>query len=113
MGSNPGEDMDVCKCIVPVWHGPVWLVEAERWDHPQGFLPSKNWSGTEQKRTVTCMVVRIPLDSTLDTRIDLRQRTTRRRIKLSNIGPLPIDQRAANRTINLNRLRTLSIYLMA
>ncbi|GFY10661.1 hypothetical protein TNCV_2194821 [Trichonephila clavipes] len=21
LGSNPGEDMDVCKCIVPSWHG--------------------------------------------------------------------------------------------
>ncbi|GFX03987.1 hypothetical protein TNCV_4678911 [Trichonephila clavipes] len=21
LGLNPGEDMDVCKCIVPSWHG--------------------------------------------------------------------------------------------
>ncbi|GFX23893.1 hypothetical protein TNCV_2729981 [Trichonephila clavipes] len=21
LGLNPGEDMDVCKCIVPLWHG--------------------------------------------------------------------------------------------
>ncbi|GFU58940.1 transposable element Tc3 transposase [Trichonephila clavipes] len=39
----------------------VWLVEGEdRWeapDHPQGFLPL-NWSETEQKRTVTCMVLK-------------------------------------------------------
>ncbi|GFW33298.1 hypothetical protein TNCV_2859751 [Trichonephila clavipes] len=21
LGSNPGEDMDICKCIVPLWHG--------------------------------------------------------------------------------------------
>ncbi|GFV46531.1 uncharacterized protein TNCV_3234181 [Trichonephila clavipes] len=62
LGSNPGEDMDVCKCIVPLWHGGtlnsrraasplVWLVEGEeRWeapDHPHGFLPL-NWGGTEQ-----------------------------------------------------------------
>ncbi|GFW21144.1 uncharacterized protein TNCV_2703821 [Trichonephila clavipes] len=37
----------------------VGLVE-ERWeapDQPQGFLPL-NWVGTEQKRTVTCMVLK-------------------------------------------------------
>ncbi|GFS72346.1 uncharacterized protein TNCV_1827471 [Trichonephila clavipes] len=64
--------MDVCECIVPLQHGGtlnnrraasplVWLVEGEeRWeapDHPQGFLPL-NWGGTEQKRTVTCMVLK-------------------------------------------------------
>ncbi|GFV16154.1 uncharacterized protein TNCV_3379181 [Trichonephila clavipes] len=40
----------------------VWLVEREeKWDahnHPQGFLPL-NWGGTEQKRTVACMVLRL------------------------------------------------------
>ncbi|GFY27201.1 uncharacterized protein TNCV_2068221 [Trichonephila clavipes] len=40
----------------------VWLVEGkERWeapDLPQGFLPL-NWGGTEQKRTVTFMVLRL------------------------------------------------------
>ncbi|GFV01811.1 cullin-4A [Trichonephila clavipes] len=74
LGSNPGEDMDVCKCTVPLRHGGtlnrrraasplVWLGE-ERWeapDHPQGFLPP-NWSGTEQKRTVTWMVLRLTTD---------------------------------------------------
>ncbi|GFT28732.1 uncharacterized protein TNCV_3584671 [Trichonephila clavipes] len=50
LGSNPGEDMDVCKCIVPLRHGGtlnsrraasplVWLMEGVvRWeapDHPQ------------------------------------------------------------------------------
>ncbi|GFV31676.1 uncharacterized protein TNCV_2189891 [Trichonephila clavipes] len=50
---NPGEDMDVCKCIVPSLHGGtlnsrraasslVRLVEGgDRWeapDHPQGVL---------------------------------------------------------------------------
>ncbi|GFV34550.1 uncharacterized protein TNCV_1448561 [Trichonephila clavipes] len=60
--------MDVCKCIVPLRHGGTLnsrraasLVEGEeRWeapDHPQGFLPL-NWGGTEQKRTVTCMVLK-------------------------------------------------------
>ncbi|GFW44393.1 uncharacterized protein TNCV_1748221 [Trichonephila clavipes] len=58
------------KCIVPSRHGGtlnsrraacplVRLVEGEeRWEalgHPQGFLPP-NWGGTEQNRTVTCMV---------------------------------------------------------
>ncbi|GFW17370.1 uncharacterized protein TNCV_3905801 [Trichonephila clavipes] len=64
--------MDVCKCIVPWRYGGtlnssraasplVWLVEGkERWetpDHPQGFL-LLNWDGTEQNRTVTCMVLK-------------------------------------------------------
>ncbi|GFT59061.1 uncharacterized protein TNCV_186421 [Trichonephila clavipes] len=39
----------------------VWLVEGEERreapDHPQGFLPL-DWGGTEQKRTVTCMVLK-------------------------------------------------------
>ncbi|GFW46048.1 uncharacterized protein TNCV_3276651 [Trichonephila clavipes] len=50
LGLNPGEDMDVCKCIVPLRHGGdlnsrraasplVWLVEGverrEAPDHPQ------------------------------------------------------------------------------
>ncbi|GFV77344.1 uncharacterized protein TNCV_2406631 [Trichonephila clavipes] len=39
----------------------VWLVEGEeRWeapDHLQGFLPL-NWGGTEQKRTVTCIMLK-------------------------------------------------------
>ncbi|GFY13990.1 transposable element Tcb2 transposase [Trichonephila clavipes] len=54
LGSNPREDMDVCKCIVPSRHGgtlnsrraaspPVRLVGGEeKWeasDHPQGVLP--------------------------------------------------------------------------
>ncbi|GFU03328.1 uncharacterized protein TNCV_3338451 [Trichonephila clavipes] len=53
LGSNPGEDMDICKCTVPSQHGCslnsrraanplVRLVEGkERWkalDHPQGVL---------------------------------------------------------------------------
>ncbi|GFV28449.1 uncharacterized protein TNCV_3984001 [Trichonephila clavipes] len=72
LGSNPGEDMDVCKCIVPLRHGGtlnsrqaasplVWLVEGEeRWeapDHLKDFLPL-NWGGTEQKRTVPCLVLK-------------------------------------------------------
>ncbi|GFW24179.1 uncharacterized protein TNCV_1847381 [Trichonephila clavipes] len=72
LGSSPGEDMDVCKYIVPLRHGGtlnsrraasplVWLMEGEeKWedlDHPRGFLPL-NWGGTEQKRTLTCMVAK-------------------------------------------------------
>ncbi|GFV06572.1 uncharacterized protein TNCV_2948941 [Trichonephila clavipes] len=64
--------MDVCKCIGPSRHEVtlnsrraacplVGLVEVEeRWeapDHPQGILP-QNWGGTEQTRTVTCMVLK-------------------------------------------------------
>ncbi|GFW56814.1 uncharacterized protein TNCV_160441 [Trichonephila clavipes] len=63
LGSNPGEDMGACKCIVPARHGGtlnnrraasplVWLVEGEeRWeasDHPQSVLPL-NWGGIESK----------------------------------------------------------------
>ncbi|GFX24284.1 uncharacterized protein TNCV_1366631 [Trichonephila clavipes] len=70
LGSNPGEDMDVCNCIVPSRHAGtlnsrraasplVRLVEGEeRWeatDHPQGILP-RNWGETEPNRSVTCMM---------------------------------------------------------
>ncbi|GFV61071.1 uncharacterized protein TNCV_1972461 [Trichonephila clavipes] len=54
LGLNPGEDMDVCKCIVPLRQGGtlnsrraaslVWLVEGQdRWEAPDplGFSPSK------------------------------------------------------------------------
>ncbi|GFV19774.1 transposase domain containing protein [Trichonephila clavipes] len=76
LGLNPREDMVVCKCIVTLRHGGtlnshraashlVWLVEGEeRWeapDHPQGFIPL-NWGGTEQKRTITCMVLKAAND---------------------------------------------------
>ncbi|GFV15615.1 uncharacterized protein TNCV_4836411 [Trichonephila clavipes] len=64
--------MDICKCILPLRHGGtlnsrraasplVWWVEGEeRWEapgHPQCFLPL-NWDGTEQNRSVTCMVLK-------------------------------------------------------
>ncbi|GFX38540.1 uncharacterized protein TNCV_3206081 [Trichonephila clavipes] len=66
------EGMDVCKYIMPLQHGDTLnsrrtvcpllkLVEREeRWeayDHPQGIL-SQNWGGTEQNRTVICMVLK-------------------------------------------------------
>ncbi|GFV95044.1 uncharacterized protein TNCV_1030421 [Trichonephila clavipes] len=69
---GPGEDMDVCKCIVPLRYGGtlnslraasslVWLVEGEESreasGYPQGFFPL-NWGGTMQNRTVTCMVLK-------------------------------------------------------
>ncbi|GFV49093.1 uncharacterized protein TNCV_236271 [Trichonephila clavipes] len=72
LGSNPREDMDVCKCIVPSPHGGtlnsrratsplVRLVEGEeRWeapDYPQGVLPL-NWGKTELNRSVICMVLK-------------------------------------------------------
>ncbi|GFY09154.1 uncharacterized protein TNCV_4663451 [Trichonephila clavipes] len=71
-GSNPGDDMNVCKCIVPSRHGGtlnshraasplVRLVEEEeRWeapDHPQGVLP-QNSGETELNRSVTCMTLK-------------------------------------------------------
>ncbi|GFU40111.1 uncharacterized protein TNCV_3767761 [Trichonephila clavipes] len=70
LGSNPGEDMGVCKCIVPVRHGDtlnsrraasplVRLVEGEeKWEasnQPQSVLPL-NWGGIEPNRTVACMM---------------------------------------------------------
>ncbi|GFX78575.1 uncharacterized protein TNCV_30151 [Trichonephila clavipes] len=72
LGSNPGESIKVCKCIVPSRHGgtlnsrraasPLMkLVEGEeRWeapDDPHGVLP-QIWDGTEQNRTVTYMVIK-------------------------------------------------------
>ncbi|GFY07543.1 uncharacterized protein TNCV_3650501 [Trichonephila clavipes] len=66
LGLNPGEDMDVCKCIVPARHGGtlnsrrtasplVRLVEGEeKWeasDHPQSVLPL-NWGGIEPNQIV-------------------------------------------------------------
>ncbi|GFX80981.1 transposable element Tcb2 transposase [Trichonephila clavipes] len=72
LGSNPGEDVDVCKCIVPLQHGCtlnsrraaspfVKLVEGEeRWvasDHTQGVLP-QNWDEIELNCSVTCMVLK-------------------------------------------------------
>ncbi|GFX68062.1 cullin-4A [Trichonephila clavipes] len=70
--SNPGEDMDVCKCIMSSRYGGtlnsrraasplVRLVEGEeRWEtpgHPRDVLP-QNWGGIEQYRSVTCMVLK-------------------------------------------------------
>ncbi|GFU65794.1 hypothetical protein TNCV_5059281 [Trichonephila clavipes] len=64
LGSNPGEDMDVCKCIVPLRHegtlnsrqaaSPlVWLVEEEEGlvvnsgkGEPQRFPKRINWRNT-------------------------------------------------------------------
>ncbi|GFV67976.1 uncharacterized protein TNCV_1872581 [Trichonephila clavipes] len=73
MGSNLGEGMDVCKCIVPSRHGDtlnnrraasplVRLVEGvERGgkapSHSKDVVP-QNCSRTEQNRTVTCMVLK-------------------------------------------------------
>ncbi|GFS83938.1 uncharacterized protein TNCV_2363681 [Trichonephila clavipes] len=64
--------MDVCKCLVPAWHGGtlnsrraasplVRLVEGEeRWVasyHPQSVLPL-NWGAIKPNRTITCMVLK-------------------------------------------------------
>ncbi|GFW09769.1 uncharacterized protein TNCV_868311 [Trichonephila clavipes] len=72
LASNPGEEMDVCNCMVHLRHGGILnsrqaasplvrLVEGEERceasDHPQSVLPL-NWSGTESNRTVTCMVLK-------------------------------------------------------
>ncbi|GFX56773.1 uncharacterized protein TNCV_495211 [Trichonephila clavipes] len=62
LGSNPGEGMDVCKCIVPSRHGSTLnsrrttnpllrlVEEEEMWEapnHPHGVFP-QNWSGKSQ-----------------------------------------------------------------
>ncbi|GFY25296.1 uncharacterized protein TNCV_2484161 [Trichonephila clavipes] len=72
LGSNPGEDRDVYKCIVPSRHGETLnnrravsplarLMEGEgKWeasDHSHRILPL-NWGGTEPNSTVTCMVLK-------------------------------------------------------
>ncbi|GFU40378.1 hypothetical protein TNCV_4255561 [Trichonephila clavipes] len=47
------------KCLVSSRHGDT--LNKERWDtpdHPQGVLP-QNWCGTEQNRTVPCMVIKV------------------------------------------------------
>ncbi|GFT61803.1 cullin-4A [Trichonephila clavipes] len=78
LGSNRGEDMDVCKCIVHLGHGGtinsrqavshLVRLEKERWEapdpHPQSILPL-NWGRTELNCTVTCMVLK---DTTNDRR---------------------------------------------
>ncbi|GFV34259.1 uncharacterized protein TNCV_991801 [Trichonephila clavipes] len=70
LGSNPGEDMVVCKCTVPSRHGvtlnsrrasiPLMkLVEGEeKWEAPDHPTLPQNWGGTELNRSVTCMVLR-------------------------------------------------------
>ncbi|GFU41627.1 uncharacterized protein TNCV_2793171 [Trichonephila clavipes] len=72
LGSNPGEDIDVCQCIVPSWHGVtlnsqrvasplVRLVEGKvMWeapDHPQRVL-LQNFAKTELNRSITCIVLK-------------------------------------------------------
>ncbi|GFT25397.1 uncharacterized protein TNCV_182251 [Trichonephila clavipes] len=72
LGSNPGEDMDACKCIVPLRHGGTYnnrraasslvrLVEGEERreapHQPQGVLP-QNWGEIELNRSVICMVLK-------------------------------------------------------
>ncbi|GFS72748.1 cullin-4A [Trichonephila clavipes] len=72
LNSNPGEDMDVCKCVVPSRHGGTLkscraarllvrlLEEKERWEapyHTQGAL-SQNWGETKINCFVTCIVLK-------------------------------------------------------
>ncbi|GFW72792.1 uncharacterized protein TNCV_1266351 [Trichonephila clavipes] len=75
LGSNPGEGMDICKCIVPSQHGDTlnsrraasplvrFLVGEELWEAPAILrvfsLKEKSKSGKEQNRTVTCMVLKV------------------------------------------------------
>ncbi|GFV49263.1 uncharacterized protein TNCV_237971 [Trichonephila clavipes] len=71
LGSYPGEGMDFCKCIVPLWHvgtlnrrpaaSPLMrLVEGEeRWKFtdPLGVI-DHNLGGTDLNRNVPCMVLK-------------------------------------------------------
>ncbi|GFS70000.1 uncharacterized protein TNCV_747821 [Trichonephila clavipes] len=72
MGSDPGEDVNTCKCIGPAWHGGtlnsrraasplVRSVEGkERWeasDHTHSVL-RLNWGESDPNRTVTRMVLK-------------------------------------------------------
>ncbi|GFU36486.1 cullin-4A [Trichonephila clavipes] len=67
LGSNTREGMNVCKCIVPSQHGGILnshksspvVGGRKSWRplHPQGILP-QNWCGTEQNRTVTCLILK-------------------------------------------------------
>ncbi|GFY24338.1 uncharacterized protein TNCV_1013871 [Trichonephila clavipes] len=64
LGSNPGEDMDVCKCIVPLRHGAtlnsrraasplVCLLEGvERWEAPDHSQMSSLKIGVETSQIV-------------------------------------------------------------
>ncbi|GFV20511.1 cullin-4A [Trichonephila clavipes] len=74
LGSNPGEDMDVCKCIVPSRHGCTlnsrqasspfvrWVEErSEAPDHPQRVLPL-NWGETELNGSVPCVLLKAMAD---------------------------------------------------
>ncbi|GFT30420.1 uncharacterized protein TNCV_2377121 [Trichonephila clavipes] len=73
LGSNPGEGMDFCKCILPVRHWSTLNIRrvaspferlmegGKRWkasDSSQGVVLSQNWGGTEPNRTATCMVLK-------------------------------------------------------
>ncbi|GFW97719.1 uncharacterized protein TNCV_1424831 [Trichonephila clavipes] len=82
MGSNPGESMDVCKCIVPSRHKStsnsyratsplVRLVEGEeRWEVPDHLLDVlQNWGGIEQNRTFNCMVLKATANDRLLRRV--------------------------------------------
>ncbi|GFW11680.1 hypothetical protein TNCV_43151 [Trichonephila clavipes] len=64
LGSKPGEDRDICKCIVPSWHGStinnrraacplVRLVEGEeRWEAPDYHQVSSLKIGVETSQIV-------------------------------------------------------------
>ncbi|GFX59424.1 uncharacterized protein TNCV_4793601 [Trichonephila clavipes] len=54
---NPGEDMDVCKCIVPLRHGGTLNSRKSSREVGGSCSPSK-WGGTELNCTVSCMVLK-------------------------------------------------------
>ncbi|GFT29656.1 hypothetical protein TNCV_4890841 [Trichonephila clavipes] len=72
LGSNPGEDMDVYKCIVPLRHGGTLnsrrdasrevggreIEVGDSWP-PPGFSPTKYWGGTEQLSPAWCSKLKL------------------------------------------------------
>ncbi|GFT25290.1 hypothetical protein TNCV_181411 [Trichonephila clavipes] len=81
MGSNPGEDMDVCKRIVPLRHGVTlnsrraaspleWLVEGEEsWTRYEGSekTPSREWSNfMDRLAPVSNHVIPTSINNTCD-----------------------------------------------
>ncbi|GFV53022.1 HTH_Tnp_Tc3_2 domain-containing protein [Trichonephila clavipes] len=106
--------MDICKCIVPLRHGDtlnrrraaspvVWLVEGD-----QGFLPL-NWGGTEQKRTVTCMVLKAKAnDREMQVgRIDVSAATSVGNMVVARVGNSGSDLPSRRETTDLRNRRPL------
>ncbi|GFV07824.1 uncharacterized protein TNCV_305721 [Trichonephila clavipes] len=111
LGSNPGEDMDVCKRKVPSRHGGTldsrraasplvrWVEGEERWetpDPPWCVLP-QNWGETEQNHSVTCIVLKAMANDSVTLLFAM----------MNLIRPLPISM--ANRLVFMLRREALRL----